>query len=547
MNTSARLEDFQFIRGDPRPYFYQYATSQFQNLKGMVDIKPKQQKFLQKDVFVFKCNPETSKRMLVPPQAKVYERFQSLMSNSNVKIIIIPVLMIRKLNCKQKGNSRHHNLILYNKVTHEVERLDVRKYHLDGFSLKLWIKKLQTDIVEKLGDDKANLLLDLDVPLKIINKLGCEKSRDVYPQFLLAYLKARNDFPDLDRQRILSKVGLMAKANIDKLWEGYVQYRQSIVDKCKEGMMVNSETNKCLRPLSKSFQKYLVEKPRAACSDNKQYNHLLEKCVPPSKMVDVNVMLEQVLSTEAQKGKKVNLIHMDRHVPIILGAMNFILRKYPYAKFIRPDEDDTREIKKRMFQMIWRYNDVTKKFSFKVADEVWNSWSKAMVNPAIQFVICFLHLDSKDGGKHANVLIYDKSTNEMERFDGLGRDLAKSYHWQEMDEEIQKAFASKPDIFPKPIKYYQPIDFCPKMPVFQSKEIDEVPGEDLTGNCAVWRMWYIDVRMANPHLKRTQLVKFAAKKVVNTGSLYKFIKGYQKYILSALKAENPKMLRGLKE
>jgi len=544
MNTSARLEDFQYIRGDPRPFFYNFILNLCPNIHGFVTNTQKNQKFNFKDVFVFKCDPELHRRELISPRGKALERLHALLKDPEVKMILLPIVLVRKLNCKRKGIGRHHNLVLYNKVTKEVERLDVRKYHLDGFSLKLLIKKISADLVDKLLksiNPQVHLVSDLDVPIKFVHKLGYEKSMEAYPQFLMTYLKMRNDYPDLDRIRVLSKTTSCSKAQVLKLWDDYVQYREGIPEKtkCKPGGVVNPETRKCLVPLSKTFQKYLIEKPRPACKENTQYNPLLEKCVSPEKMVDVNVFLNEIIDTDMKKGRKVKLVHIDSNVPIIMGAMNFILSKYPYAKFIRPEEDevDIRNLQKRHYQISWLYRKEKDTFELKIHEFIWNAWSKAMANPAIRFIINFVLLMSTERGFHANVLIYDKATNEMERFDGLGRDLAKLYHWEEMDEALKKAFAQRTDLFPKPFKYLPPLDFCPKIPVFQSKEVDEIAGDDLTGNCAVWRMWYVHVRMANPTLTRKQLVKLAAKKIADTGSLYKFIKGYQRYILTAVKSQ----------
>jgi hypothetical protein len=40
--------------------------------------------------------------------------------------------------------------------------------------------------------------------------------------------------------------------------------------------------------------------------------------------------------------------------------------------------------------------------------------------------------------------------------------------------------------------------------------------------------------LANPRLKRKDLILLAAKKLENTGSLYKFIKSYQIYVLKSI-------------
>ena len=67
------------------------------------------------------------------------------------------------------------------------------------------------------------------------------------------------------------------------------------------------------------------------------------------------------------------------------------------------------------------------------------------------------------------------------------------------------------------------------------KEINDIPGKDVRGNCAVWRIWYVHTRLANPHINRKDLILMASRKLENIGSFYKFIKSYQLYLLSAMK------------
>ena len=65
--------------------------------------------------------------------------------------------------------------------------------------------------------------------------------------------------------------------------------------------------------------------------------------------------------------------------------------------------------------------------------------------------------------------------------------------------------------------------------------MDEISGSDIRGNCAVWRLWYIDTRLGNPHLTRNEVVKYAQNKLDSLGSLYKYIKSYQLHIMKYIK------------
>jgi hypothetical protein len=415
-------------------------------------------------------------------------------------------------------------------MTHEIDRIDIRKYHINGFSLKLFIKKLNEEFMTKIvlpHDPAVTIAPEIDVPLAFMKKHKIEKAHDAYPRFMIAYLHQRLEHPTKTSEEVVKAVGKLSPKTVIDYWNSYIAFRHHTdANKCKEGMTENPETGRCLRPLSKTFIKNMMDKPHKPCENDKVHNALTGKCVHPDKLVDVNILLDEILNIKKTNDKDI----MPNVDSISIGAMNFILRNFPYAHFIYPRDKSARPSKKD-FSIHWQYNDTTKTFDHNIPPRFWEMWQEPMSNPAIRFIIAFVSLKSTIGGVHANVYIYDKNTNEVERFDGLGRDISVSYNITELDNIMREAFAQQTNLFPKPVKYYTPLDFCPKMPVFQSKELDDIPGKDLRGNCAVWRLWYVHVRLANPHLKRKQLVLLASKKLEQTGSLYKFIKSYQRYLL----------------
>jgi hypothetical protein len=177
----------------------------------------------------------------------------------------------------------------------------------------------------------------------------------------------------------------------------------------------------------------------------------------------------------------------------------------------------------------WAFDSKSKgQFKFSVFPDFWKYWSAGMKSSA-RFLIVLVSLRSRLGGNHANVLIYDKTNNELERFDGLGYQIHESYDIEELDKEIE-AFFSAGSSMPEGFTYYTPMDYCPRF-MMQYKELSEsAEFADTRGNCAVWRLWYIDLRLSNPHLNRQQVVRYANKKVEAFGSFQKFIKAYQLYV-----------------
>lgn len=525
-----KLEEFQYILGDCRTHFFKYLLT-LPNFVSYYDSQAdKENSFNQDAIFSFVCNPVEQKRMIKPPVKKYLEQFTTVMKNG--PITLIPLIIKNKLNCKKRNGARHMNIIMYNKLTHEVERIDLRKYHINGFSLKLYVKHLVDGIIPKYInkiDEEAVLTTDLDVPLQFVSKIKAATARDAFPVFLLTYLHMRSQYPGLPSEEVTKKVMKASIKTIQEHWESYVEFRLQQRLSCMEGMIENPESRKCLKPLSKTLAASIADKPVHDCKDGYKYHPLIGRCVKREKYVDVDILMDDAMSS--QYNLVDNLTHVDRKVETTIGIFNYLIKKYHHVTFLYRKDIPLEKLKKAHTRINWEYNDDTRKFDLSFPERFWEMWSEAQYDPSIRFIIVLLHLRSKGNGLHANVLIYDKSTNEIERFDGLGPDVNPLYKVTKFDKTFQKLLKERVDIFPSRVTYLTPLDYCPRMPVFQSKELDELPGKDMSGNCAVWRLWYVDVRLANPHLNRKDLVKLASKKLENTGSLYKFIKMYQSYLL----------------
>jgi hypothetical protein len=57
------------------------------------------------------------------------------------------------------------------------------------------------------------------------------------------------------------------------------------------------------------------------------------------------------------------------------------------------------------------------------------------------------------------------------------------------------------------------------------------------GNCAVWAMWYMDLRLANPLIPQDILIKKAWKELMKEGAFKLFINGYHNYLLRIAKKQ----------
>ena len=516
------LEEFQYMFGDPRLQFHDYLLT-LPNMTCYTKTKERQ--------FVCLCNKE-QKRVLEPPSERALKDLETNISQGTNPITVVPVLLRGKFQCKFKDKGRHSNVILYNRKTHEVERIDIKRYHIDGYKIKLFIDRLETVFMEKIvsvQDPNPNLTLviDIDVPLAFMQKHGYDKARDAYPIFTLAYVNMRSKFPNLASQNVIAKVIKLSEKQLETIWTTYKSFKAfAKKPKCNEGFIENPESGRCLRPLSPSFQKLLIEKPVKDCKGGRVYSTLLEKCVPANKNHDVDILMSQILP-HSKNVNSTQLIHVDKKQ---LEFMTFIMKQFPHAYFIYPRGT---QAKKLDFTIRWKYSEDKKEFQLTMPNDYWSMWEHPLTTPSVRFIIAYITLISNLGGVHANVYIYDKNTNEMERFDSLGRSISDTYHIESFDEVMKPILERQVGkLFTKPVKYLTPMEFCPNFRIFQTKETDDIPGKDRRGNCAVWRAWYIHMRLSNPHLKRKELVLLAVKKLQSTGSPYKFIKAYHAYIMN---------------
>jgi hypothetical protein len=537
------LPKFQYKFGDPSFSLVKYIQRLPNTELCVVSSKPKTSLEF-KDIFVYTCPKEGTIKIIKPP--KYVDKIQAKILQSNSPIIIFPILLRNKLKCTQKSNARHMCVLLYNRNTKEFERIDIKKYHLEGFRILYLANAIQKAFIDKpVLPEGSEMVTELDVSLKFVAKHKFASSQNAFPVYLLAYLQQRCSNPLLKSSSVKQLVDKMSKRSLSSIWSDYASFiKKNFPKECPEGLVDNTETSMCLKPLSPLLRQVMVDKPRKTCDKGKVYSDLQGRCVLPKRLVDVNIMLDEVLSSGFENTKL--LPSVDSSASISFGIMNFILSKYPHATFIYPR--DKQQSSKHFYKITWKYDVEQQKRICDVPPKFWDLWKEAMLDPNIKIIIAFVLVSSYHKGQppifHANALIYDKITNELERFDGLADAANPSFRLPKFDKVIVEEFNKQvPEIFQKPVRYFTPADYCPKFPVFQRLEYLEVPGMDPNGNCAVWRFWYINVKLANPHLKRKDLVLLAMKKLKNMGNVYKFIKGYQAYLLQGINHSDVKKKR----
>jgi len=132
---------------------------------------------------------------------------------------------------------------------------------------------------------------------------------------------------------------------------------------------------------------------------------------------------------------------------------------------------------------------------------------------------------------HANYIIIDFEKLKIERFEphGFESPYGLNYNSSLLDNILENKFNS----FNLNLKYFPPYTYLPKIG-FQIMEIKEKKNDyigDPNGFCALWCIWWIDIKLANPNIESKILQELLFKEIINNYmSFKKIIRDYSTFI-----------------
>lgn len=141
--------------------------------------------------------------------------------------------------------------------------------------------------------------------------------------------------------------------------------------------------------------------------------------------------------------------------------------------------------------------------------------NNALNNKNIRFVFMKITIVTSEKSSHANVLIYDKKTNIMERFEPYG--LIPYVDNREFDIFLKTTFQKLiPDvIYMGPKELMGTVSFQ----MFSDDTNRAVKNlGDPYGYCLAWTYWYLEMRLANPDTNPKDMIKRAIRHILNTPS-----------------------------
>jgi hypothetical protein len=204
---------------------------------------------------------------------------------------------------------------------------------------------------------------------------------------------------------------------------------------------------------------------------------------------------------------------------------------------------------------------------FSTPPDFWTLVKKCITSGK-RFIVIPLSI-VRSGNGHLNMLIYDSKMKSMERFEPHGSGSVFIDDNQLLSFLKEEASIFLPSLNNKKCSrsgtcfiktYYAPLDYCPekahqywdivqKIDKTYNKPKIETQTESL-GFCAAWSMWYADLRLSNPDVERSELVKQSIEAINNRFGLKSgfihFIRSYSEFISNIMTtirySDNPNAL-----
>lgn len=163
------------------------------------------------------------------------------------------------------------------------------------------------------------------------------------------------------------------------------------------------------------------------------------------------------------------------------------------------------------YLILWRSRDI-----YYYNENLKKSIKKLLNDDKVKFIYIKLSLIPNGNSTHANLLLYNKDKNILERFEPYG------YNGM-LDEEKLNQFIEKlaKKIFNKDVKYINPKLFMDNAK-FQIISSDSDPDNkkigDPIGYCLAWTFWFLELRMNNPDTDSKILVDNALNNIIDKNS-----------------------------
>lgn len=383
--------------------------------------------------------------------------------------------------------------------------IDTSKFNFTNF-----IKKSNLNIQDYNGDSTFILIIKFKLWKKMIDVLKQKK--------LNAYLKNhenKTSFDYIDDDNKESFIDLLTESYINILRKDDIKWKNNIDNYCKNKI---------------TFQKFESIKNEIDIDINEKDIKKWDKDMCPfiikqiikKKKISFPIKLKSYC-IDLDYNKSIAFVTYTGVTLDIMFGLIYILKNYNnvVTTSLSIDFKDNQSLKDHYMKIENRNVGEDELLNFEI---IWNNQTlffpssldaniksfKENINKRFLIIPIGIEL-SQDS--HANILIYDKKTNEVERFEPNGATFPYKFNYN--PDLLDKLIKDKMTLFFEDIKYIKPIEFLPKIGFqlleaydhYKTKKIGD-PG----GFCGAWCSWYAFMRVKYESIDRKQLTNKLIRK-----------------------------------
>lgn len=433
-------------------------------------------------------------------------------------------LLIKKDNLfyselNMTGNTALHLLLEEDIINHMI--IDTNKYKYDLYSILLkMIENTDINTMNNNGDTPLHLIImknlwTLDEVKKILingkthMNIFILNKNNMTP-FDLVPNNMKDEFIDIithSYYNILKKLKDSDKLNIE--WEKYC---------------ANDDLNNLLKVLrkpksDKDISYYCMNKIKQQIMEIKQSFPTYKEL---SLTIENGIYVEGCFYTGSTIDILFGLLYLNNNY----NNINLLL-EYPLT--------NNKEIQEYYIKMGINY---TFKMEFSNIEIVWSfmklfyqtnfeSILKNKIDNSLHYIIIPLGIEVSNGS-HANMIIIDTKNKIIERFEPNGRNPPRGFYYNPnlLDTLLENKFNEILSNY----KYIKPIDYLPNIGFQLLETIEDITCKkigDPNGFCAVWCVWWVDMKLKNPDIDSKTLATELIKQIkYSNKSFKKIIRNY---------------------
>ena len=136
------------------------------------------------------------------------------------------------------------------------------------------------------------------------------------------------------------------------------------------------------------------------------------------------------------------------------------------------------------------------------------------VNSKTRFIMCKISLVVTNSSTHANILLIDKNTGIVDRFDPYGS--ITLLNTESLDDILEKKLTRilKPIINIKYLRNKIDRNLVSFQTISNDDNVQVKKAYDPFGYCLAWCFWYLELRLINPDIHPHKLIKFSIDKII---------------------------------